>query len=232
MMQIRKSKERGGGDHGWLKSQHTFSFADYYDPENMGFSALRVINEDYIAGGTGFPTHPHRDMEIITVVLSGAVAHRDTMGNEAQVRPGEVQLMSAGTGVAHSEYNPLPKDVLHLLQIWILPDKAGHKPGYGQKSFADELKVKNWVLAVSGDGRDGSLKMNQDAELWLGRLDAGQQLKKDLNPKRNYWIQITKGDLTIDGEKLSAGDGVALRQSEAAELASSQGAEMIFFNLP
>lgn len=231
-MQIRKSKERGGGDHGWLKSQHTFSFADYYDPENMGFSALRVINEDYIAGGTGFPTHPHRDMEIITVVLSGAVAHRDTMGNEAQVRPGEVQLMSAGTGVAHSEYNPLPKDVLHLLQIWILPDKAGHKPGYGQKSFADELKVKNWVLAVSGDGRDGSLKMNQDAELWLGRLDAGQQLKKDLNPKRNYWIQITKGDLTIDGEKLSAGDGVALRQSEAAELASSQGAEMIFFNLP
>lgn len=232
MMQIRKSKERGGGDHGWLKSQHTFSFADYYDPENMGFSALRVINEDYIAGGTGFPTHPHRDMEIITVVLSGAVAHRDTMGNEAQVRPGEVQLMSAGTGVAHSEYNPLPKDVLHLLQIWILPDKAGHKPGYGQKSFADELKVKNWVLAVSGDGRDGSLKMNQDAELWLGRLDAGQQLKKDLNPQRNYWIQITKGDLTIDGEKLSAGDGVALRQSEAAELASSQGAEMIFFNLP
>lgn len=232
MMQIRKSKERGGGDHGWLKSQHTFSFADYYDPENMGFSALRVINEDYIAGGTGFPTHPHRDMEIITVVLSGAVAHRDTMGNEAQVRPGEVQLMSAGTGVAHSEYNPLPKDVLHLLQIWILPDKAGHKPGYGQKSFADELKEKNWVLAVSGDGRDGSLKMNQDAELWLGRLDAGQQLKKDLNPKRNYWIQITKGDLTIDGEKLSAGDGVALRQSEAAELASSQGAEMIFFNLP
>lgn len=232
MMQIRKSKERGGGDHGWLKSQHTFSFADYYDPENMGFSALRVINEDYIAGGTGFPTHPHRDMEIITVVLSGAVAHRDTMGNEAQVRPGEVQLMSAGTGVAHSEYNPLPKDVLHLLQIWILPDKAGHKPGYGQKSFAEELKVKNWVLAVSGDGRDGSLKMNQDAELWLGRLDAGQQLKKDLNPKRNYWIQITKGDLTIDGEKLSAGDGVALRQSEAAELASSQGAEMIFFNLP
>lgn len=231
-MQIRKSKERGGGDHGWLKSQHTFSFADYYDPENMGFSALRVINEDYIAGGTGFPTHPHRDMEIITVVLSGAVAHRDTMGNEAQVRPGEVQLMSAGTGVAHSEYNPLPKDVLHLLQIWILPDKAGHKPGYGQKSFADELKVKNWVLAVSGDGRDGSLKMNQDAELWLGRLDAGQQLKKDLNPQRNYWIQITKGDLTIDGEKLSAGDGVALRQSEAAELASSQGAEMIFFNLP
>lgn len=231
-MQIRKSKERGGGDHGWLKSQHTFSFADYYDPENMGFSALRVINEDYIAGGTGFPTHPHRDMEIITVVLSGAVAHRDTMGNEAQVRPGEVQLMSAGTGVAHSEYNPLPKDVLHLLQIWILPDKAGHKPGYGQKSFADELKEKNWVLAVSGDGRDGSLKMNQDAELWLGRLDAGQQLKKDLNPKRNYWIQITKGDLTIDGEKLSAGDGVALRQSEAAELASSQGAEMIFFNLP
>lgn len=232
MMQIRKSKERGGGDHGWLKSQHTFSFADYYDPENMGFSALRVINEDYIAGGTGFPTHPHRDMEIITVVLSGAVAHRDTMGNEAQVRPGEVQLMSAGTGVAHSEYNPLPKDVLHLLQIWILPDKAGHKPGYGQKSFAEELKEKNWVLAVSGDGRDGSLKMNQDAELWLGRLDAGQQLKKDLNPKRNYWIQITKGDLTIDGEKLSAGDGVALRQSEAAELASSQGAEMIFFNLP
>ncbi|MBX2993662.1 MAG: pirin family protein [Bdellovibrionaceae bacterium] len=232
MMQIRKSKERGGGDHGWLKSQHTFSFADYYDPENMGFSALRVINEDYIAGGTGFPTHPHRDMEIITVVLSGAVAHRDTMGNEAQVRPGEVQLMSAGTGVAHSEYNPLPKDVLHLLQIWILPDKAGHKPGYGQKSFADELKEKKWVLAVSGDGRDGSLKMNQDAELWLGRLDAGQQLKKDLNPKRNYWIQITKGDLTIDGEKLSAGDGVALRQSEAAELASSQGAEMIFFNLP
>ena len=232
MMQIRKSNERGGGDHGWLKSQHTFSFADYYDPENMGFSALRVINEDFVAGGTGFPTHPHRDMEIITVVLSGAVAHRDTMGNEAQVRPGEVQLMSAGTGVAHSEYNPLPREVLHLLQIWILPDKAGHKPGYGQKSFAEELKTKNWVLAVSGDGREGSLKMNQNAELWLGRLDAGQQLKKDLNPKRNYWIQITKGDLTIDGEKLVAGDGVALRQSEVAELSTTEGTEMIFFNLP
>jgi redox-sensitive bicupin YhaK (pirin superfamily) len=232
MMQIRKSNERGGGDHGWLKSQHTFSFADYYDPENMGFSALRVINEDFIAGGTGFPTHPHRDMEIITVVLSGAVAHRDTMGNETQVRPGEVQLMSAGTGVAHSEYNPLPREVLHLLQIWIMPDKAGHKPVYGQKSFADELKTKNWVLAVSPDGREGSLKMNQNAELWLGRLDAGQQLKKDLNPKRNYWIQITKGDLTIDGEKLVAGDGVALRQSEVAELSTTEGTEMIFFNLP
>ncbi|MFN7727668.1 MAG: pirin family protein [Bdellovibrio sp.] len=232
MMQIRKANERGGADHGWLKSQHTFSFADYYDPENMGFSALRVINEDLIAGGTGFPTHPHRDMEIITVVLSGAVAHRDTMGNETQVRPGEVQLMSAGTGVAHSEYNSLPREVLHLLQIWIMPDKAGHKPGYGQKSFADELKTKNWVLAVSPDGREGSLKMNQNAELWLGRLDAGQQLKKNLNPKRNYWIQITKGDLTIDGEKLKAGDGVALRQSEMAELSTTEGTEMIFFNLP
>lgn len=232
MMQVRRSEERGGGNHGWLKSQHTFSFADYYDPEMMGFSALRVINEDFVAGGAGFPTHPHRDMEIITVVLSGAVEHKDTMGNTATVLPGEVQLMSAGTGVRHSEYNPNRLEVLHLLQIWILPDKAGYPASYAQKSFREALKSQNWVLAVSNSGRDGSLKMNQDADLWLGRVDAGIKLKKDLDPKRNYWIQVTKGDLTVEGEKLKAGDGLAMTQTEAIELQSNEGSELILFDLP
>mgnify|MGYP001167406542 CR=1 FL=1 len=232
MMQVRRSEERGGGNHGWLKSQHTFSFADYYDPEMMGFSALRVINEDYVAGGAGFPTHPHRDMEIITVVLSGAVEHKDTMGNTATVLPGEVQLMSAGTGVRHSEYNPNRLEVLHLLQIWILPDKAGYPASYAQKSFREALKSQNWVLAVSNTGRDGSLKMNQNADLWLGRVDAGTALKKELDPKRNYWIQVTKGDLTVEGEKLKAGDGLAMTQTEAIELQSAEGSELILFDLP
>ena len=177
MLNVRKSEDRGNADHGWLKSRHTFSFADYHDPKFMGFRSLRVINEDRIDGGTGFGKHGHRDMEIISYVVDGALAHKDSMGNEAIILPGEVQRLTAGTGITHSEHNYKPKDVTHFFQIWIVPKKNGVQPGYGQKNFEKDLNSKNLVLVVSEDGRDGSIKINQDADVYISRLKENEKLK-------------------------------------------------------
>lgn len=219
-------------DHGWLKSAHTFSFADYQDPRHMGFSALRVINEDRIEGGSGFPAHGHRDMEIITVVLKGALEHKDTLGNQSVILPGEVQRMSAGTGVRHSEYNHLRDEETHFYQLWILPDRAGHEAGYQQKSFARELETRDWVLAVSRDGAEGSLRMNQDAELWLARLRPGSEAERRLDPKRAYWVQVAEGEVTAQGESLKPGDGLAVQGEEALRFRTENGALLLFFDLP
>lgn len=232
MMQIRPASERGGADHGWLKARHSFSFADYYDPENMGFSVLRVMNEDRIKGGTGFPMHAHRDMEIITIILEGALEHRDSMGNHSVIRPGEVQRMSAGTGVRHSEFNSEKFADTHLYQIWLLPDREGHTPGYEQKSFSEQLEKNGWVLAVSPNGQDGSLSIHQNARIWLGELKPGDKALRKLDPKRHAWIQVTHGKIEIEGQKLQAGDGVALSNIESLEMISQDGAKLLLFDLP
>ena len=236
MMTVRKSNERGGGDHGWLKSQHTFSFADYYDPSMMGFGPLRVINEDYIASERGFGAHPHRDMEIITYVVDGEVHHRDSMGNEGVIRPGEVQHMTAGTGVVHSEFSGKVERDTHLLQIWILPDRAGHTPGYGQKSFSEQIASNHLVEVASPDGRNGSIAIHQDARLYVSRTRANDSLKFDVKPGRRVWLQLVKGHLTVAGADgkvdVRAGDGVAITGETALQLQSGEPSEALIFDLP
>jgi len=190
MLEVRRATDRGLGDHGWLKSRHSFSFADYYDPERMGFGDLRVINEDRIEGGTGFPTHGHRDMEIISYVISGGLEHQDSMGNKTRILPGEVQRMSAGTGVSHSEYNAFQDRPTHFMQIWIQPERRGLKPGYGQKSFEGELKEKNLVLVVSRSGRDGSIEIAQDADLYLSRSSESKTIQFEVRQGRRIWLQM------------------------------------------
>lgn len=232
MMMIRKSDERGFADHGWLKSHHTFSFANYYDPQQMGFATLRVINEDHIDGGTGFPAHPHRDMEIITYVVSGALEHKDSMGNSTIIRPGEVQRMSAGTGVRHSEYNHESEQKTHLLQIWILPEETGVTPGYGQKSFESSLRERKLVLTVSKNGRDGSISINQDADVYVSRLSAGDSIDFDVRPDRKIWLQLIRGQLTVNDTSIQAGDGIALSEEKHLKLAAArENAEFILFDL-
>jgi len=236
MMTVRKSKERGGADHGWLKSQHTFSFADYYDPANMGFGPLRVINEDYIASERGFGAHPHRDMEIITYVIDGEVHHRDSMGNQGIIRPGEVQHMTAGTGVVHSEFSgKVPSDT-HLLQIWIMPDRAGHKPGYGQKSFSDEIAAKPLVEVASPDGRNGSIAIHQDARLYVSRTKGPDTVAFEVAPERRVWLQLVKGRMTVTGAdgavEVAAGDGVAITHETRLKLNSKEPSEALIFDLP
>lgn len=232
MVQKIKSSDRGYADHGWLKSFHTFSFADYHNPEMMGFSDLRVINEDFVEQSKGFPTHPHRDMEIITIVLSGCIEHRDTLGNHAKILPGEVQVMSAGTGIRHSEFNPLADQELHLLQIWILPNQAGHTPRYDQKSFADELDKKNWVCVVSGDSRDQSLMIHQDAVIWKAKLHQGAVQERSLQVDRSYWVQVTKGQVEINGEQLVPGDALAVVKESELKMNPQSDCEFILFDLP
>lgn len=231
MITIRKSEDRGYADHGWLKSFHTFSFADYFDPAHMGFGALRVINEDRIAGGMGFPPHPHRDMEIITYVVSGALEHKDSGGNSTVIRPGEVQRMSAGTGVRHSEYNHLKDQETHLFQIWILPDTKGVPFSYGQKSFAESLTTKSLTLVVSKDGRDGSIAINQDTDMYVARLKGGQSLHFEIRPKRGAWLQVVKGALTAGGHDIVAGDGLSALDEKALELSAVTESEVIIFDL-
>lgn len=231
MQVLRKSNERGGADHGWLKAKHSFSFAGYYDPAHMGFRSLRVINEDRIAGGRGFGAHPHSDMEIITFIVKGELEHRDSMGNRATIRPGEVQHMSAGTGVVHSEYNPNPDVETHLLQIWIETNKEGAEPLYGQRSFDAQLTNEKLVLVVSPDGRDGSIPIRQDVDIRLGRFKTGDSVDLPVRAGRGVWVQLVKGDLTVNGQTLKAGDGLALEQVPGVSLKADSEAEFLFFDL-
>jgi redox-sensitive bicupin YhaK (pirin superfamily) len=229
---IRPAKERGHADHGWLDTWHTFSFSDYYDPRFMGFSALRVINEDFVAPGRGFPTHGHRDMEIITYVLEGALEHRDSLGTGSIIRPGEVQRMSAGTGVRHSEANPSSTEPVHLLQIWIHPAAAGIAPGYEQKAFADEEKRGRLRLVASPDGADGSVTIHQDARVYATLLGPGQQVVHRMAPGRHGWVHVARGSLTLNGEHLAAGDGAAIIAETTLTLVGEHDAEALLFDLP
>ena len=230
MIAVRKAKERGHAEFDWLNTWYTFSFADYHDDRFMGFRALRVINDDTIAGGGGFGTHPHRDMEIITYVLSGALEHRDSMGNGRIIRPGEVQYMAAGTGVAHSEFNPSPTKPVHLLQIWILPDRKGAKPTYAEKSFAQAAPGK-FYLTASKSGRDGSIPINQDVDVFIGKLGVGDTTSHTLKPGRHAWLQVAEGGVELNGLSLKAGDGAAVSDEGKLILESTDPAQAILFDL-
>jgi redox-sensitive bicupin YhaK (pirin superfamily) len=231
MMQIRKSDERGHADHGWLDTHFTFSFADYFDPEHVQFRTLRVMNDDRVAGGGGFPTHPHRDMEIVTYVLEGALEHRDSMGNGSVIKPGDVQYMSAGTGVAHSEFNASKTEPVHLYQIWMLPQKKGLQPVYDQKNFSEDEKRGKLRLVASPDGRDGSVKIRQDNELYATVLRTGESVKHTLEPDRHAYVQVARGSVKLNGTQLDAGDGAALSTEKSIELIGVEDAEVLVFDL-
>jgi quercetin 2,3-dioxygenase len=229
MIRVRPSGDRGHFDHGWLDTYHTFSFGDYYDKAHMGFRSLRVVNEDVVAPGTGFPRHGHRDMEIITYVLSGELTHGDSLGNTGPIRAGEVQRMSAGTGVLHSEANRSATEPVHLLQIWVLPDRAGHEPGYEQ--IRVEPARGRWQVLASADGRDGSATVHQDVSLLLGRLDPGETLRHEPPPGRHAWVQVTRGAVTLNGQSLTAGDGAAVSDERALTVSADEPAEVLLFDL-
>jgi len=238
MITLRRSAERGYADHGWLKSFHSFSFAGYFDPAHMGVGNLRVINEDRIDPGTGFGTHGHRDMEIVSYVLDGALAHQDSMGNGTPggahagvIRPGDVQRMSAGTGVRHSEFNHSADGVTHFLQIWILPDRTGIEPGYEQKHFAPQDKRGRLALVASPDAAKGSVTIHADARLYAGLFDAAESAAQTLDPRRLTYVHLARGTLTVNGQRLLAGDAVTLEGETALELADGQGAEVLVFDL-
>lgn len=230
MIKIRPSKARGHADHGWLDSYHTFSFANYYDPQHMGFRDLRVINEDRVAGGQGFGTHPHQDFEIISYVISGALKHQDSMGHTAVMKAGDVQRISAGTGIAHSEFNNSPSEPVHFLQIWLMPSRKGFPPSYAQQSFAD-APVNSLTLACSPDGRDKSISINQDVKLYIGKLAANGTINQVLGEQRHGWVQLIEGDLDLNGTRLSPGDGASLDCEKAIQLRSASGAHFLFFDL-
>ena len=231
MMTLRRSADRGHADHGWLKSFHSFSFADYYDPRHMGFGALRVINEDRVAPGMGFGTHGHRDMEIISYVLDGELAHKDSMGTGSVIRPGDVQRMSAGTGVRHSEYNHAADRTTHFLQIWIEPARTGIAPSYEEKRFEAADKRGRLRLIGSPDGALGSVLIHQDARLYAGLFDGAESARLELDPRRRVYVHIARGEVTVNGQELAAGDALALQ--EVAELSIDQGreAEVLVFDL-
>ena len=231
MITIRRSKERGHFDFGWLNTYHTFSFGEYYDPRNMGFRSLRVINEDFVHPGRGFPTHGHRDMEIITYVLEGGLAHKDSMGNGSIIRPGDVQRMSAGTGVMHSEANPSETESVHLLQIWILPDKMNVAPSYAEKKFDDEEKRGRLRLVASPDGSDGSISMHQDARLYAALLDAEEQVAHELEADRHAWVQVARGAIEINGQALKQGDGAAISGERELKITGTESSEILLFDL-
>lgn len=231
MIRIRRAAERGHFDHGWLNTYHTFSFADYYDPQFMGFRTLRVINDDRVKPGRGFGTHSHRDMEIITYVIEGALEHRDSMGTGSIIRPGEVQRMSAGTGVLHSEMNPSRSETVHLLQIWILPARRGIRPEYEQKVFPDEERQNRLRLVASPEGSDGSLTIHQDVKLYASTLADGGSAAYRLGRQRYGWIQIARGEVNLNGEWLHAGDGAAIEDEETLAFQSHGQSEFLFFDL-
>ena len=231
MITVRHRDERGAVNMGWLNSKHSFSFGHYYDPAHMGFRALRVINEDRVIPGAGFPTHGHADMEIISYVLDGALEHKDTLGTSSVIKPGEVQRMSAGSGIRHSEYNASKKDPVHFLQIWIIPDEEGMVPGYEQKSFPTEEKQGRLRLVGSKDGRDGSVTIHQDVDLYATLLRHGDEVTHDLRPGRHAWVQVARGQARVDGVRLKEGDGAAVRDETALTLDSETGAEVLVFDL-
>ncbi|MBI4565522.1 MAG: pirin family protein [Planctomycetes bacterium] len=231
MISIRKSDERGRTRTDWLLSLHTFSFADYFDPQHVEFRALRVINEDTVQPGTGFGPHPHRDMEILTYVLAGTVEHQDSMGHRTRVAAGEVQRMTAGTGVVHSEMNPSPTDALHLLQIWIHPERKGLKPEFEQRRITAHDTRGRLQLVASRDGREGALTIHQDVELHAGLLDSGQRVRYPLKPERYAWIQVARGAVDVNGHRVSAGDGAAARRVEELRIAAERPSEILLFDL-
>lgn len=228
-MKIRRADERGYADHGWLRSYHTFSFANYHDPKYMGFRALRVINEDRVSGGQGFGAHPHKDMEIISYVLEGEMEHKDNMGNGEVMRPGDVQRMSAGTGVLHSEFNHSKENELHFLQIWIEPKALGIAPSYAQKAFPTAERQDQWRLVASQEGREGSVSLNQDVNLYAGLFDAGQS--KTTPATRYAWLHVVKGEVEVNGEQLSTGDAAAFQPGEHVNVTGKQAAEVLLFDL-
>lgn len=231
MITIRRSAERGHFDHGWLDTYHTFSFADYHDPRFMGFKSLRVINEDRVQPGQGFGQHPHRDMEIVTYVLSGELAHRDSLGNGAVIRPGEIQYMAAGSGIIHSEFNPSKDDPVHLIQIWIMPNRKGVSPRYEQRRFPAISSAGALTLLASPDGRAGSIQINQDAELYAATLREGQRTRHQLARGRGAWLQVLRGTIEVDGQKLNAGDGAMVTDEPALSVSATSAAELLLFDL-
>lgn len=231
MIDVIRSNSRGAADHGWLKSKHTFSFADYHNPSMMGFAKLRVVNEDWIEPAQGFGKHPHRDMEIVTYMIDGALEHKDSMGNGSVIRPGELQRMTAGTGIFHSEFNHSSEEQAHLLQIWILPEKSGLEPGYEQKLFPREEKHNQWRIVGSRDGRDGSLTIHQDVNLWSTVLDENVEISYTFDGSRRGFLQVVRGTVEIGGESLSAGDAVATQDQRAFTVRSLEESELLLFDM-
>jgi redox-sensitive bicupin YhaK (pirin superfamily) len=231
MITLRRSDERGRTKLDWLDSRHTFSFGEYHDPRNMGFRDLRVINEDRVSPGKGFGTHSHRDMEIITYVLEGAVEHKDSTGNQTIIRPGDVQRMSAGTGISHSEYNPSKTEPVHFLQIWILPQQQNLAPSYEQRAFDLEKNRGRWILVAAKDGRDGAVTVHQDVALSVARLLPGQQASYRLKPGRHAWLHAARGNITLNGAALNEGDGAAVSDEEILEVGAVEDAEVLIFDL-
>jgi quercetin 2,3-dioxygenase len=231
MIQLRRSSERGHAQHGWLDSRHTFSFADYHDPKHMGFRALRVINEDRVQGGQGFPPHSHRDMEILTCVLDGALEHKDSLGTTSTIRPGELQRMTAGTGVTHSEFNASRDQPVHFLQIWIIPAQQNLRPGYEQRDFGSGDMRDRLRLVASPDGREGSLTVHQDASLYLGRLARDTKLDHALADGRFGWVQVARGHLRLNGQTLRSGDGAALSGERALSFEAVESSQVLLFDL-
>lgn len=231
MITVRKANERGHADHGWLNTYHTFSFGSYRDSAHVHFRALRVMNEDFVAPGQGFGTHPHEDMEIVTYVLEGALEHRDSMGNGEVLRPGELQRMSAGTGITHSEFNPSDTEPTHLYQIWLFPASKGIEPSYEQKQFASEERHNQLRLVASPDAAHGSLRIHQDARIFLSSLDAGKQLSHELPPGRHAWLQVLRGSVTLNGELLETSDGAAISDESQLAIHATSDAEVLLFDL-
>ena len=231
MITIRSAQDRGAVNLGWLDTHHTFSFGEYYDPSHMGFASLRVINEDKVIPSQGFPTHAHRDMEIITYVLEGALEHKDSLGTGSIIRPGEVQRMSAGTGIRHSEYNASKTDPVHLLQIWILPERSGIEPSYEQKNFDIAQAQGQLKLVGSQDGREGSVTIHQDVNLYAATLQAGEAVAHTLTPERAGWLQVARGAITLNGQALTAGDGAAIAQEPDLTIEGTQDAEILLFDM-
>jgi len=231
MIQVRKAAERGHANHGWLNAYHTFSFASYRDPKHMGFRSLRVMNEDRVAPGQGFGTHPHDNMEIVTYVLEGALEHKDSMGNGEVLTPGEFQRMTAGTGITHSEFNPSKTEPVHLYQIWLYPDRAGHVPSYEQKRFSEAEQRNRLRLVASPTAADGSLTIHQDAEIFLSQITKGQQVVHEVAPSRHAWLQVLRGSVSLNGHELQTSDGAAVSDETSLTIQATTDAEIMLFDL-